>query len=432
MRCVRLATILTLVIISVGVGLAAVKGIFGQAVDGPTPMPPTFESALPEIPMPTVPLAQDVLATLPPVEVEKLIHPPPVSGSQILYIRYERSEKGGSSYHVLDPQTGHETNLEPFPPDQYSASLELTMHASPTGERILYSVFFDFFALYTNPAAGEMGSIWTMNPDGSDKRQLVGSDELYFPANAIWSPDGQKIAFLRLPDPRAVKQEKLKAEQAELWVMNADGSQQRKVADLPYIIDHIFGGNPSMQWLLDDHIYIVTGIVFEGYWLRIDPYTGKVTPLAKNVQPWDVEISPDTQWIVVAENMSATKITALGRQPLNLPSIPAWDQTGEKVAFLQFPYPYDPDPKREPGIWVRNLRTGQETRLTALDGETSARCDRLFWSLDGSMLLCDAIEGLYVIWIERDEGQLVIKNPWAQENVAGTKFIGWVPVSSHH
>ncbi|MFN3762811.1 MAG: hypothetical protein ACK4WK_06395, partial [Anaerolineae bacterium] len=223
----------------------------------------------------------------------------------------------------------------------------------------------------------------------------------------------------------------LKAEQAELWVINADGSQQRKVADLPYVIDHIFGGNPSMQWLLDDHIYIVTGIVFEGYWLQIDPYTGKVTPLAKNVQPWDVEISPDTRWIVVAENMSAAKITALGRQPLDLPSIPAWDRTGERVAFLQFPYPYDPEPKRDPGIWVRNLRTGQETRLTALDGETSTQCDRLFWSPDGTMLLCDAMEGLYVIWVEQDKGQLVVKNPWAQENAAGIKFIGWVPVSLH-
>lgn len=304
------------------------------------------------------------------------------------------------------------------------------MHASPTGKQILYSVYFDLFTL--DPVVGVpearemgMGSIWTMNPDGSNKRQLAGSDGLYFPANAIWSPDGQQIAFLRLPDPRAIEQGKLKAEQAELWVMNADGSEQRKAADLPYSIDHVFGVNSSMRWLLDDHIYIVTKFV-KGEWLRISPRTSKVTRLMENVDLGEINISPDTRWIA---GISDAKITALGRQSLHLPSNPVWDPSGARAAFMNFPPPYG-DKALEPGIWLMDLQIGKLHRLSSLD-VTSTMCGRLSWSPDGKMLLCESIEGLYVIWIERDESRMVVPNPLAKENAVGIKFVGWIPVSTY-
>ncbi|WP_347242835.1 hypothetical protein, partial [Thermogutta sp.] len=379
------------------------------------------------IPMPTVPPAQGVLASLPPVEAGKLIQPPAVEGYRLLYISYEMSERGGSNYHILDPQTGERIDLETFPPDQYSASLEYTMRASPAGDRILYSVFFDFSAFDFNPAVKEIGSVWTMNPDGSDKRRLVGSDDLYFPANAIWSPDGKEIAFLRLPDPRAVEDGKLKAEQTELWLMNANGSEQRKVADLPYEIGWIFGANPSMKWLLDDHIYIVTGITVDGDWLRISPRTGEIIPLVKGVQPWDVEISPDTRWIVAMGRMTDARITALGRQPLSLPFsfFGGWDSTGTHIAFMNLPYPYG-DASLEPGIWVRDLQEGKQHRLTSLD-VTVTPCNQLSLSPDGKILACNSDEGLYVIWVEHDRSQMVVRNPYAKERYGILKFIGWVP-----
>ncbi len=375
----------------------------------------------PEIPMPTVNPAPGVLAALPPVEEGKLIRPPAVDCSRIIYLTYERSERGGVHYHTIDPQTGEEVHLE-FPPDQNPG--EMPMWASPTGERILYSVFFDYASLYHNPAAKEMGSIWTMNPDGSDRRRLVGSDELSAPINAIWSPDGKEIAFLRIPDLRAVEPGTANVEHTEVWVMNADGSQQRKIADLPYAIDHIFGANPTMQWLLDDHIYIMTGIAYGGDWLRINPRTGDVTRLMEGVASWEISISPDTRWITGKDAV----VAALGRQPLHLPFYPTWDPTGARVAFVQKPPPYG-DGSLEPGIWVRDLRTGEQVRLKALDPDTAGRC-WLSWSPDGRMLLCDDIEGLRVIWIDRDESQLVVKNPYAQEGVVGVRFVGWLPVTT--
>jgi Tol biopolymer transport system component len=296
------------------------------------------------------------------------------------------------------------------------------MRVSPTGERILYTLFNNM----DPPKHMGIGSIWTMNPDGSDKRKLAGSDDLSYPANALWSPDGKQIAYLRFPDPLAASEGKVDAGNVELWVMNADGSEQKKVAQLPPT-ENIYGTNNSVQWLLDDHIYIVTQITSSGEWLRVNPHTGEMTRLMEGVQPWDVVISPDTRWIVVGGAMSEAEIAALGRQPLRLSAYPAWDRTGERVAFVQAPYPYGDQSGRETGIWIHDLRTGRETRLTALDVDTATRCSRLVWSPDGSMLLCDAIEGLYVLWVARDVARMVVSNPWAKDNLAGVTFMGWVP-----
>lgn len=421
MQRVKLSLVLALVMIAVGIGLAAGGRGLLRAPEAPTPTAVPYEPAPPEIPMPTVSSVEGVLATLPPVEAGKLIYPPPAQEAKILYSGTKNEREGG--YYLLDPKTGEESRLEPFPPDQGGGAPGATMRVSPAGERILYTLFNN---LDPPPHLG-IGSVWTMKPDGSDKRQLVGSDEFSYPANAIWSPDGSRIAYLRFPDPQAVWKGKRSGEEVELWVMNSDGSEQRKVAQLPPT-ENIFGTNNSMQWLLDDHIYIVTKITTLGEWLRVNPSSGEVTRLMEGIQPWEIVISPDTRWILVNGAMTEGKVRALGRQPLYLPSIPAWDWTTRRVAFIQFPYPYDPSPKRDPGIWVRDLYTGQETRLAALDPETATRCDQLAWSPDGSMLLCDAIEGLYVLEVEGDFAQMVVSNPWAKENIANIHFIGWVPV----
>ncbi len=383
------------------------------AVAGPRPTPP-------EIPAPPTMLpSQGVLASLPPVEAGRLIRPPAVRGARILYAR----NAGGAGYYLLDPETGEETRLEPFPPDQGGGAPGATMRVSPTGERILYTLFNNM----DPPEHMGIGSVWTMNPDGSDKRKSAGSDELSYPANAIWSPDGREIAFLRFPDPLAVYEGRADAESVELWVMNGDGSEQRKINQLPPI-DDIYGTNNSIQWLLDDHIYIVTRFTLSGEWLRVNPRTGGVTRLMEGVQPWDVVISPDTRWIVAGGAMSEEKVAALGRQPLRLPAYPAWDRTGERVAFVQAPYPYGDQSGRGVGIWVHDLRTGQETLVASLDPNVAVQGGCLAWSPDGSMLLHEVNEGLYVFWVDSGVSRLVVPNPWAQDNLAGLAFMGWVPV----
>lgn len=64
--------------------------------------------------------------------------------------------------------------------------------------------------------------IYTMNPDGSDVKQLtnLGPDDGSFWES--WSPDGKLIVFNVYRSPAFL---------GELWLMNPDGSNQRLVLD---------------------------------------------------------------------------------------------------------------------------------------------------------------------------------------------------------
>lgn len=84
---------------------------------------------------------------------------------------------------------------------------------SPTGDRILFS-----------RGHGDRPEIWSIKPDGSDERQMTGTDVAMglFP---IFSPDGTMIAFsgARSEDGQG----------ADLWIMNSDGTNKRKLTDTP-------------------------------------------------------------------------------------------------------------------------------------------------------------------------------------------------------
>jgi TolB protein len=59
------------------------------------------------------------------------------------------------------------------------------------------------------------GQIWTMNPDGSDKKQLTNEPAPASSDNPTWSPDGKRILF-----------DTQRRKRPEIWIMNADGSDQ--------------------------------------------------------------------------------------------------------------------------------------------------------------------------------------------------------------
>ncbi len=103
---------------------------------------------------------------------------------------------------------------------------------SPDGTRIAFSVFQD--------------GIYVMNADGSGRRRLTSSAMFNSVGDAqpSWSPDGTKIVFTRVvggnctgpPVPWVGSQCK------QLWVMNADGSDQTELTDNPG------GGDSSPSW----------------------------------------------------------------------------------------------------------------------------------------------------------------------------------------
>src|SRR6266849_11186193 len=63
------------------------------------------------------------------------------------------------------------------------------------------------------------GEIFTMNPDGSDIQQLTHLTPDGSADWASWSADGKQIVFNESLPPDGIP---------ELWLMNADGSNQRR------------------------------------------------------------------------------------------------------------------------------------------------------------------------------------------------------------
>ncbi len=99
---------------------------------------------------------------------------------------------------------------------------------SPDGKRLVFTSMRD----------GDL-DIYTMNVDGSDVRRLT--NRIGYDGGPFFSPDGKLIVYRswypetpqEIADYRALlKQGLVRPSRMELWVMNADGSDQRQVTHL--------------------------------------------------------------------------------------------------------------------------------------------------------------------------------------------------------
>ena len=151
-----------------------------------------------------------------------------------------------------DPSKGYVWGLDPF--DLYTVNRDgsdlrrLTNYGvytaegvlSPDGKRIVFTSLKD----------GDL-DIYTMNVDGTDVRQLT--HQPGYDGGPWWSPDGKQIAYrayhptdsAELKDYRdLLKQRIVRPTKMELWVMNADGSNQRQIT-------HLGGANFGPSWTPD-------------------------------------------------------------------------------------------------------------------------------------------------------------------------------------
>jgi Tol biopolymer transport system component len=94
---------------------------------------------------------------------------------------------------------------------------------SPDGRRIAFMSSRD-----NEPGHGNDGDIYAMNADGSGLRSLTRNDGAGWAWFPMWSANGRKIAFNRVQPPP--KPPYSKGWKSEVWVMNADGSSQRRLA----------------------------------------------------------------------------------------------------------------------------------------------------------------------------------------------------------
>ncbi len=150
-----------------------------------------------------------------------------------------------------DPSKGYVWALDPY--DIYTAKPDgsdlrrLTNYGvytaeavvSPDGRRIVFTSLKD----------GDL-DIYTMNVDGTDVRRLTTTPG--YDGGPWWSPDGTQIAYRAWhPTDSALttyqdllQQRLVRPNRMELWVMNADGSNQRQIT-------HLGGANFGPSWTHD-------------------------------------------------------------------------------------------------------------------------------------------------------------------------------------
>jgi TolB protein len=165
---------------------------------------------------------------------EHPVHPPrgglfpswSPDGRAIAFSTLQR-DLNGESIHLVTPAG---TNLRDLAEPAFDAAQE-GLAWSPDSRRIAYS--------------GHSGdgnwAIWTMNRDGSDRRQLTfptpvlprgsGGDQI-----GAWSPDGKQLVY-----------SSWQSGDFDLFVMNADGSDVRRLTDWPR-------GDGAAAWLRSGQI----------------------------------------------------------------------------------------------------------------------------------------------------------------------------------
>jgi len=122
---------------------------------------------------------------------------------------------------------------------------------SPDGQRIAFTSGEGSQSMEADPALVRTRRIWLANSDGSAKRQLT-DDPAYVDQFPRWSADGAHILFVR-QQAEAIELGHEEPIPVEIWLMNADGSEQRKVTD--GLSSGWFGYYGFVDWseLLDWH-----------------------------------------------------------------------------------------------------------------------------------------------------------------------------------
>jgi pimeloyl-ACP methyl ester carboxylesterase len=192
-------------------------------------------------------------------------------------------------------------------------------------------------------AFARAGHIWTVNPDGSDETQLThGHPGDHFPT---WSADGTQIAFSRMPANDAQSEEFF---YADIWVMNADGSEQRNITNAPLDSD------VQPTWSPDG-----TRIAFS----RVDERR------VNDERHYESDV-----WAINADGSGLVNLTGMAAYDTYL--APVWSPDGSRLAFTG----------EDNNIWLVGADGSGLAPLTDNIDEDVLQNQRVSWSPDGTRI----------------------------------------------
>lgn len=237
-------------------------------------------------------------------------------------------------------------------------------------------------------------NIYTMKPDGSDLRQLTTSPYDY---QAVWSPDGTRIAFTSRRD-----------ENEEIYVMNADGSDQVNLTNHP-AKDCEPGWSPDGTQLVfvstrDGNAEIYTMNADGGNIQRLTDYSQPASQEANMPSEGTPNWSPDgTQIAFYSRRDGNHEIYVMNSDGSNVRRLtnhaaldwdPVWSPDGTQIAFQSARDGNDE-------IFVMNA-DGTEQRNLSNNGQYDFSPS---WSPDGQRLVFQSNrDGHYEIYVMNADG----------------------------
>ena len=194
-------------------------------------------------------------------------------------------------------------------------------------------------------------SIWVVNADGTAPVRVARVDA----SSLSWSADGRRIAFTR----------SFRADDSDIWLMNADGSGMRRLKRTPELFEREVDWSPVGGRI----VFSSGGYVPFIYVMRADGSGLRKLPPPPTLGGWPdstkPDWSPDGRRIVFAsvagsDSMEIWAMNASGLQWVQLTKnrffddAPVWSPDGRRIAFV----------RRFAGIYVMNADGSGQKRLT--------------------------------------------------------------------
>ena len=195
--------------------------------------------------------------------------------------------------------------------------------------------------------------IFTINIDGNNLKNLTQNN--FFDKNPVWSPDGQKIAFLTNRDGGST-----------CYIMNSDGSNQKRLLKKNVLCSDPPSWSPDGKMIVcnyNNNIAIINvEDLSERNIFKID--------LEPNLFCGNPQWSPDGKWIVYEANDPGKDITdiciydvkTLKSERITTGSWyiePKWAKDNKNIFFFS--------PKYENDLYIYNLDTKSKKRISNND-----------------------------------------------------------------